>query len=178
MKNLIVYYSFTHNNEKLAAYLSEKLHCEKIGIETVKVRSGFSILLDLMFGRGAALKPLTHSMAGYDHVTFISPIWAGKISTPLRSFLKKEKSMIGRYSFISLCGGAPGQREKIEKELVSIMGKKPQSHVELSVNDLLPSAQRNTIKYTTHYRVNPDQLESFEPQLRRFIEENSPVGVE
>jgi hypothetical protein len=177
MKNLIVYYSFTHNNKKLARYLSEKLDCEKVRLETVKNRNGFSILLDLIFKRRAALKPLNYCLAAYDHVIFISPIWAGKISTPLRSFLIKERSMIDRYSFISLCGGVPGQKEKIEKELVSIVGKKPQSHIELSINDLLPLGQKNTIKYTTRYRVAGDEMASYEPQLRKFIEENSPVGV-
>ena len=177
MRNVIVYYSFTQNNEKLARYLSEKLDCEKLEIETVKKRNGFSIFLDLVFHRGAVLKPLPKSLAGYDHVVFVSPIWAGKISTPLASFLRKEKPMIGRYSFISLCGGVPGQKEKIEKELVSIMGKKPQWHIELSVNDLLPANQKNTIKHTTGYRVYEGDLDSFQSQLREFIGENSLVDV-
>jgi flavodoxin len=177
MKNVIVYYSFSQNNEKLARYLSEKMDCETMKIETVKKRNGFSIFLDLVFRRGATLKPLAKSLAGYDHVIFVSPIWAGKISTPLRAFLKKENAMIGRYSFISLCGGVPEQKEKIEKELAAIMGKKPQWHVELSVNDLLPVDQRNTIKHTTGYRVEQRELENFEPQLREFIQENSLVGV-
>jgi flavodoxin len=178
MKNVIVYYSFSQNNEKLAGYLCEKLDCEKLEIQTVKKRNGFSILLDLVFHRGAALKPLAKSLAGYDHIIFVSPIWAGKIATPLRAFLKKEKSMIGQYSFISLCGGVPGQKEKIEKELVSIMGEKPQWHVELSINDLLSADQRNDIKYTTAYRVKQDELKGFEPQLQEFIYEHSPVDAE
>ena len=46
MKTLIVYYSFTQNNEALARMLQTRLDCEMLKIETVKRRSTFSIFLD------------------------------------------------------------------------------------------------------------------------------------
>jgi flavodoxin len=179
MKNVIVYYSFTHNNEKLARLLSEKLQCEKLRIETVKPRNGFSIFLDIFFKRTPTVKDLEKSLAVYDHVIFISPIWAGKIATPMKSLLQREHRMVARYSFISLCGGAPGQEEKIERELVSLLGKKPDAHVELSVRDAIALHENGRIRtIATQYRVAADGLEIYEPQLRQFILDNSVVEVE
>ncbi|MCD9015102.1 flavodoxin family protein [Parachryseolinea silvisoli] len=179
MKNVIVYYSFTHNNEKLARFLSEKLQCEKLGIETVKPRNGFSVFLDIFFKRTPTVKDLGKSLAAYDHVTFVSPIWAGKIATPMKSLLQKERGMVSHYSFISLCGGAPGQEEKIERELVSLLGKQPDAHVELTVRDAIAVHENGKIRATaSQYRVESDELELYEPQLRQFILDHSVVEVE
>jgi flavodoxin len=177
MKNLIVYYSFSHNNEKLANYLSRQLECETLKLETVKARNGFSIFLDLMFGRKPAIKPTKKTLANYDHVIFIAPIWAGKIAMPMTSFLNREKGMVESYSFITLCGGAAGQKEKIEIELEKIMGKKPQALVELWINSLLPADQKNTIKHTTAFRIESDRLKAFDPQLEDFIREQKLVDA-
>jgi flavodoxin len=174
MKNAVVYYSFTHNNEKLARYLSEKLQCERLRIDPVKAQNGFSIFLDILFGRRPAINPLPKSLAAYDHVIFVSPIWAGKIASPLKSLLQKEKALIFRYSFVSLCGGAPGQKEKIEREFLSLLGAKPQAHVELSVNDAMALHPQEKTGYTTSgYRVNAGELHVYDARLVQFIQECS-----
>ena len=51
MKTLIAYYSFTHNNEVLAKDLQKKLNCDIHKIEEPGKRTGFTILLDLIFNR-------------------------------------------------------------------------------------------------------------------------------
>lgn len=165
MKTLIVYYSFTQNNEKLAKYLHKLLGCDIVKLETVKRRNGLSIMLDLMFHRAPTLKTVPYYLRDYDHVIFIAPIWAGRIAMPLKTFLKKEKSNIKRYSFITLCGGAPGQKKKIENELASVLNIMPENVIELWINNLLPANKKDTIKYTSGYRIQPDELWKFEKEL-------------
>ena len=165
MKALIVYYSFTENNEKLAKHLRKFLNCDIVRLETIKRRSGLSIMLDLMFHRSPALKTVPYYLRDYDHVIFIAPIWAGKIAMPLRTFLKKEKANIKRYSFITLCSGTPGQKDKIEKELTSVLNIMPENVIELWINNLLPADKKDTIKYTSGYRIQPDELWKFEKEL-------------
>lgn len=178
MKNVIVYYSFTHNNEKLARLLGDKLQCEKLRIETVKRRTGFSVFLDIIFRRTPAVKTLAKSLAAYDHVTFVSPIWAGKIATPMKSLLLKERGMVSHYSFISLCGGAPGQRERVEQELISLLGKKPVHHVQLSVRDAMALHDHEKIPTApTQYRVPAGELDIYEPQLKQFLLDNSILEI-
>src|SRR5262245_16539209 len=100
MKTLIVYYSFTENNKRLAHHLQRKLHCNLERVETVRKRNGFSVFLDIAFNRKPAIKPLTHELKNYGHVVFLSPVWAGRIAAPLRSLLMSQSSKIGQYSFV------------------------------------------------------------------------------
>jgi flavodoxin len=177
MKTLIAYYSFSHNNEKLANHMATQLNCEMLRIETVKSRNGFSIFLDLMFGRKPAIKPISQNLADYDNVIFIAPIWAGKIATPMTSFLRREKANVKSYSFVTLCGGIAGQKEKIERELINVMGTKPQALLELWVNNLLAADQKNKVKNTTTFRIDTDTLKAFDPELQDFLREQNLVDA-
>ena len=51
MKTVIVYYSFSGNNESLAKELRLRFGCDIIKIIEQKRRTGFTILLDLIFNR-------------------------------------------------------------------------------------------------------------------------------
>jgi flavodoxin len=178
MKNLIVYYSFTNNNEKLADYLRKKLNCDAVKIETVKKCSGFSILLDLVFKRRPELKTIPYYLRDYDHVIFIAPVWAGKIAMPMTSYMTNEKRNIKSYSFITLCGGGnPNQKDKIRNELGSLLGKEPSNVLELWVNDLLTPEKKNSVKYTSGFRIGPEGVGQFENKLRDFIKEENLVSA-
>lgn len=176
MKTLIAYYSFTQNNEKIAKHLQKQLNCDIVKVDTIKKRNSFSILLDLMFNRKPALKRLPYYLDDYDHVIFIAPIWAGKIATPMKSLLIKEKSNIKEYSFVTLCGGSPGQKEKIQDELFSLLERSPARLVELWINDLLPAEKKDTIKYTSGFSIDADALGRFDSQLKSFIKEETMIN--
>lgn len=169
MKTLIVYYSFTQNNEKLARYLHALLNCDIVKIETVKKRRGYSILFDLIFHRKPAVKPVPYYLRDYDRVIFLAPIWSGQIAMPLQTFLLKEKSNIKRYSFITLCGGSLGQKEKIERQLRGMLDIAPDHVIELWINNLLPVDRRDTIKYTSGYRIGQEEIHTFEHELDPVI---------
>jgi hypothetical protein len=123
------------------------------------------------------IKPVPYYMQDYDQVIFLSPIWAGRIATPMKSFLMKEKPNIKQYSFITLCGGNAGQKEKIHNELVSALQKPPVRLLELWINDLLPAGKKDTIKYTSGFRIEADGFGQFESQLRNFIKEENLVNA-
>lgn len=175
MKSLIVYYSFTQNNEKLAHYLKGKLDCDIERIETKNKRTSLSILFDLMFNRKPALRPTQHNLADYDKLIFVAPIWAGKIAMPLKSFLVQERTNIKEYSFITLCGGGRDQKAKIEQELESLLHKKPQEVVELWATELLPVDQKGSIKYTTGFRMDANGFGKFEKKIDEFIKKSHPL---
>jgi hypothetical protein len=173
-----VYYSFTRNNEKLAEHLQEQLNCDIAEIETVKKRNSFSILLDLIFKRIPKLKAIEPRLSNYDHVIFISPIWAGKIATPLKSFLMCEKEKIKTYSLITICGGGnPKQKQNIEGELTLITQMKPLNVMELWINDVLPAERKETIKSTSGTRIEAADLAKFESKIRDFIKAENLIIV-
>jgi flavodoxin len=169
MKTLIVYYSYTQNNEQLAKKLHRKLGCDILKIEELKRRTRFSIFIDLIFNRKAAIKTNPCSLRDYDQVICVAPIWAARIPSPLKTFLLAEKNNIKRYSFLTLCGGVIGQKEKIEKQLTATLGKKPSSLAELWLNDILTKEKKATIKNTIEYRVDQKDLALFEPTINDFL---------
>jgi flavodoxin len=133
MKTLIAYSSFSGNNEMLALELKTMLNFNVLPINEIRRRTGFSIFLDIFLHRTPRIKDYEEQIKDYDHVILIGPIWAGKIATPLKAFLMKEKNNIRRYSFITVCGGSQDQKIKLENELTKLVGKTPVAVTELSI---------------------------------------------
>ncbi len=169
MKTLIVYYSYTNNNEMLAKILREKLKCDILKVEAVKKRNGFRIALDLLFNRTPRIKPYLCDIASYDQFVFVAPIWAGKIASPLKTFIMQERFYIQNYSFITICGGQPGQKQKLTTNLINLVQQEPGVVRELWINNLLPDDKRNTIKYTSEYRIQPEDLAKFDTEIDEFL---------
>ncbi|HEY5749822.1 MAG TPA: hypothetical protein VIU12_27335 [Chryseolinea sp.] len=170
MNTIVVYYSFTNNNEQLAKLLQEKLHCDILKIETVRKRTAMSILLDVVFRRKPAIQSHELSMARYDRFIFVAPVWAGRIASPLRTFLREESNFIVHYAFITLCGGGQhSQRRKLENELTAILETPPENVTELWVKDVLETKTMDTAKFTSAYRVEPKDFEHFAGKINEFI---------
>src|SRR6516162_2730160 len=113
METLIVYYSYSGNNESLAKELGERLGCDIVKLEELRKRSGLTIALDLLFKRESKIKDIDIHLKEYETIIFIGPIWDSKIATPLSSYLKKERENINSYAFITICGGRGEQKQKI-----------------------------------------------------------------
>jgi multimeric flavodoxin WrbA len=172
MKTLIVFYSFSRNNELLAKEIHARLgnKSDLFEIKTVRRTRGWSIFLDVMFQRTPKLKQLNHSVQQYDHYIFIAPIWAGKVASPLKSFLLSQKRFIKTYSFITICGGVKGQKEKLQSELTNMMNHRPQQVRELWMSRLLEEKGKDKRK-VTGYRMAPQDLDFFREEVDEFLSE-------
>src|SRR5688572_17048701 len=168
MNTLIVYYSFTKNNELLAGQLQQRLGADIFKIETLKRRSAFSIFLDLLFKRKPSIRKHQLQLRNYDQIVFIAPIWAGKIAGPLVTFLNEEKSNIRRYSFISLCGGGTGQQEKIEQELLTILSHEPEKVTELWISDLISADKKKNVTTVSGYRIQQGDWVKYKGKIDDF----------
>jgi flavodoxin len=170
MKTLIVYYSFTKNNDALAKMIRARLECEMFKIETLRRRTAFSIFLDAVLGRKPAIRKHNLALDSYEQFVFIAPIWLGKIAGPLKTFLREESKNIKRYSFISVCGGLTGQKEKIEDELASIVGIRAQRVCELWISDIVGEHVTKNAKNVSAYRIGPAELEKFKAKIYEFCD--------
>lgn len=170
MKPIIVYYSHTGNNEKLAVELRDRIGGELREIKEIKKRNNISILFDSFVKRKAQLASIDFDISGYRPVILLAPIWAGKIAAPMRTFIEKEKNHLTYYSFITLCSGVEGQLGKLKYELSTIIPKKPAAVAELWINNLLPEKQRNKIKYTSSFRMEKKHMQLFDAEIQQFIE--------
>jgi len=161
MKHLIVYYSHSGNNEKLALELKDRIGCEIFKINEEKKRKTISILLDFIFSRNSKLSNYDIDINNYDIVIFVAPIWGGKIASPMRTFIEKEKNNIKNYFYITLCNGMIGQKNKIEAELSMIVQHDSIQVKELWINSLLPEDKQNKVSHTFNYKVSEDDLGTF-----------------
>jgi len=168
MKTLIAYYSYTGNNEVLARDLQKKLNGDLFKIEPKQPRTYFSIMMDIIFNRTPEITDFYHAHFTYDHHVLIGPVWAGRIGSPLRSFLQKEGAGIANYSFITICGGVSGQNEKITRSLTKIAGRMPSQVVELRLNELLLGTGRKSLQ-VDNYKLEPGDLRFFEPRIDNFV---------
>lgn len=165
MKTIVVYFSFSGNNDLLANEIQQKMHCDKFPITEPGKRTWFTIFLDILFDRMPRIQNTVPNLANYDNIIFIAPIWAGKIAAPLKSFLLLNKNSIGRYSFITACSGGPGQKEKIESELMRLVEKRPVIVTELWINNLLPADQKNNARGVASYRLTPKDIIEFASEI-------------
>jgi len=169
MKTLIVYYSFTGNNELIAHVLQERLSCDLVRIETVKKRTKFSIFLDFVFHREPAIRSLEVPLGEYDRLVILGPIWAGKIASPVRTFLRTQKHRINRYAFLTVCGGGQSaQKENVKNELTELLNLPPEAMAELWINNIVPPAKRNTIA-VSDYRMDDEDVNAFREELDGFV---------
>lgn len=170
MRTLIAYYSYTGNNRLLAEFLLRRLGGDLYEIKEKTSRSGFKIILDMIFKRSPAIEKPPIELNQYEHVIFLAPVWASRIGSPLKSLIKKEKGLIPDYSFLSLCGyDRDGQKEKITNELTLLVGKPPKAVFELKVSDLFPFTERNSMMTISKYKVTEQDLERFQSQLHDIL---------
>jgi flavodoxin len=171
MKLLIVYYSFTGNNEALARKLGERIGCDTLRIEEKKKRTNATFALDVILKKRRGLKEYDVDLSAYDHIILVAPVWAGMIATPMQSFARLENRNLKSYSVIALCGGADGQKENIRAFLESTMSWKPLLVEELRVSDILRAEERDSIMSKIPYKVKEEDLEVFNSKIETFLRE-------
>lgn len=171
MKTAIIVYSFTHNNQILAGEILTRTGGTLFNIEERSSRSKLTIFLDMFFNRIPKIRDYQHMSEGFDHYILISPIWGGRIATPLKAFIIEERSKIKSYSFITICGSdSEAQRAKIEMELTGLFSLKPAKVTELS----LAALNGDQIRDLLALRISQDQLKFFENKISEFV---NGIGV-
>jgi flavodoxin len=94
-KTLIVYYSRTGNTKTACETLQKELGCDIIEIKDLTNREGrwgyYTAAFGSIFGTHTGIDPATFDLAPYSTVIVGSPIWAGKPSAAIRTFIAKNR---------------------------------------------------------------------------------------
>jgi flavodoxin len=126
MKPLVVFYSRTGTTKKVAEEISRLLGGDIEEIHDLKKRSG--IIGFLKSARDARSRKLTtletvkNDPAIFDIVVIGTPIWAGTLSTPVRTYISQYKGGFRKVAFFCTAGGNRGNPFD---EVESLCGKKP-----------------------------------------------------
>ena len=129
MRTAIVYYSMGGNTAWAAGELASRLDAEQIVLKPRRaypdhgarkfLRGGSAAL----FGATPVLEPCGFDAAAYDRIILGTPLWAGRISPPLRSFLKKEgNALAGKPLAAFICSGS-GDAAKAFAQLRKLLGR-------------------------------------------------------
>ena len=153
MKTIIISYSFTGNNQDLAASLAATLGAEHVKITEPKPRTMNKIVLDTVFNRTPKIVMPVEKTGQHDLVLFVGPVWMGQIAAPFRACFKQLGPRISKYAFVSISGGADGPNPRLAGELEKRLGKEPACLIDLHIADLLPSEPKPTRDDTSAYRI-------------------------
>jgi len=127
MNALTVFYSRTGTTRKVAESISKTLSCDLEEILDTKNRMG--PLAYIASGREArekklaVIQPIKKDPQLYDIVLIGTPIWAGTVSTPVRTYISQNNEHFKRVAFFCTCGGASA--DKTFESMKDLCGKEP-----------------------------------------------------
>ena len=109
MKSLVVYYSRTDITKKLAEEIAGRTDAD---IEEIIPKVNYQGKLGYARGGKDAisekiidLEALKYDPSEYDIVYIGTPVWAGKASAPVLSYLKQNEGKLGSVKFFVTAGG-------------------------------------------------------------------------
>lgn len=135
MRTLVVYYSRTGNNRRIASELAEALGADIEELKEEADRSGKVGYMmagrDAMRRRPARLLPLSHNPANYDLVVLGGPCWAFTMCTPTRTYGIEHRHSLRKVAFFATAGSG-GSAQKSVGAMVEAMGIEPLASLVLS----------------------------------------------
>lgn len=146
MKSLVAYYSRTNITKKLAEEIAETLGADIEEITTTEkyngkigyARAGKHALSEKIVETGKQ----RHDPADYDVVYLGTPVWAGKSSTPLISYMKKNEGKFNKVKFFATAGS--GGFDTTFKQLENYV-KAPQNILALTTKEVKKETYQNKL---------------------------------
>ncbi len=135
---LIVYYSRTGYTRRVAEELAALADAELQPITEDRSRMGiagfFRSATEAYLVRPAKINPSQHTPENYDLVIFGTPVWAGRISSPMLGYLKTYKPQVDRYAVFCTVGGSDGAVAL--DQFAEIIGKQPDAELILTDKEI------------------------------------------
>lgn len=110
---LIVCYSHTGVTERVAKALAHRLGADLELVKDMRPRQGFSGYLRSVWEAlrrcPAAILPPRHDPAHYPFIVLGTPVWAGHMSAPMRSYITQQRDRFQRLALFCTMGGSGGR---------------------------------------------------------------------
>jgi menaquinone-dependent protoporphyrinogen IX oxidase len=129
MKTLIIYYSKSGINEKLAQAAAQRLNAQVEKLVDKDRRRGLFGLLRCGFDGARKKDP-----KDFELVVLATPLWAGHLTPAARTYITQQKDKLNKLVFISISGMGAANKN-IMADLEAALGKKPAAVLLLSRNE-------------------------------------------
>jgi flavodoxin len=171
MNAKVISYSFTGNNDALAAEFAKEIGAEHLRITESKKRTSGMIIRENLFKKDPKINLSKDEITEDVLAIFFGPFWFGKIASPLRSYLKQLNNISFNYGFASLCVGFdnPEAYQNLKNELSNLLGKDPEFVIIKKISDMLPPDPEPTQKMLTQYRINHEHAKILAKSIKDEI---------
>ena len=151
MKTLIVYYSLEGNTRWAAEKIAAQLGADTLRLVPKAAYPDKGFKKFLFGGKSAVMKempelePYEVDITQYERLVLATPVWAGTLAPPLRTFIRREDLTGKQFALVaSSMGGSPGKTFEHLKALLGVTEdvpvlslKDPKSHPSQANEDAL-----------------------------------------
>lgn len=160
MRVLVLYYSQSGNTAAAADTVARKIGADLAVLQETRSRRGvfgsLRSVFEVLTGRHTKLLPLDVDPATYDLIVLGTPVWAARMSTPVRTFIEDHTSRLNHVAFFCTQGSSGG--EAVMSAMQTATGRAPVATLVLSHPDL-------------NAATGDAKLERFADALTAFIDE-------
>ena len=132
MKTLIVYYSLEGNTQWAAEQIAARLGADTLRLVPKAAYPDKGFKKFLFGGKSAVMKEAPElesyevDITQYEQIVLATPVWAGTLTPPLRSFIQREDLSGKQFALVaSSMGGSPGKTFEHLKALLGVTGDVP-----------------------------------------------------
>lgn len=161
MNILVVVYSRTGRTRAVGRTIAHAFGDSLQEIRDVRSRRGpFGYLRSAMEAsrrRTPAIEPFATDLSAYDLVILGTPVWAGHMAAPMRTFLEQHKLQLGRIAAFCTLGGSGAPRTLAE--IAEVAGQAPVAQLALRDAEIETDAGQRKIDDfidAVHARVATD----------------------
>ncbi len=123
MKVLVVYYSRTGNTRLVSEAIARALDSDIEEIDDKQNRAGIFGFLksgyEAVFKKLPEIEPVKNNPDEYDLVIIGSPTWAGRVSSPVRTYLTSYGHRLKKVAFFTTCSASG---DKIFSQMEELSG--------------------------------------------------------
>jgi menaquinone-dependent protoporphyrinogen IX oxidase len=151
MKSLIVYYSYTGKNRKVASELAKITHADTLEIHDRLQKLPFFIVL-FVGGMYATREKTTKiyyqktDLTQYERIILSCPLWAWRLNPAMRAFIMENIKYVNKFSICSVSGGGKKYEKQVKEDFRKITG--------ININNLLLFKEAEIQKNNYHEELN------------------------
>ena len=147
MKTAIVFFSRTQTTEKIAKQIAKELGGDLLRVRAdlypTTIRGYIRALRHAFSQTKPTIETGNWNLDKYDLVIVGTPVWGGRMSAPIRSFLTQHRYELKNVAYFATCGGR-GADEVIRK-MTALTQNEPISTMKITAADFKNSSYKKRV---------------------------------